>query len=129
MVPWVTGKKIAHSLPEAARRDHPLQRAKENVVGSGEKSDGKGRGGSSNYPIVEVYNDGSKNQTSHMKVFLGYAVLIVVLLRVCVQRNLLLRWHRHVHEKVNEWETSAPLRQSMRVIISEESEIKLPVHS
>ena len=30
--------------------------------------DGKGRGGSSNYPIVEVYNDGSKTQTSHMKV-------------------------------------------------------------
>ena len=26
-----------------------------------EKSDVKGRGGSSNYPIVEVYNDGSKN--------------------------------------------------------------------
>ena len=40
-----------------------------------EKSDGKGRGGSSNYPIVEVYNDGSKNQTSHMKVLPGYAVL------------------------------------------------------
>ena len=40
-----------------------------------EKSDGKGRGSSSNYPIVEVYNDGSKNQTSHMKVHLGYAVL------------------------------------------------------
>ena len=40
-----------------------------------EKSDGKGRGGSSNYPFVEVYNDGSKNQTSHMKVPPGYAVL------------------------------------------------------
>ena len=40
-----------------------------------EKSDGKGRGGSSNYPIVEVYNDGSKNQTSHMKVPPGYAAL------------------------------------------------------
>ena len=69
------GKKIAHSLPEAARRDPPLQRAKEKVVGSGEKSDGKGRGGSSNYPIVGVYNDGSKNQTSHVKVPPGYAVL------------------------------------------------------
>ena len=42
---------------------------------SREKSDGKGRGGSSNYPIVEVYNDGSKTQTSHMKVPPGYAVL------------------------------------------------------
>ena len=40
-----------------------------------EKPDGKGRGGLSNYPIVEVYNDGSKNQTSHMKVPPGYAVL------------------------------------------------------
>ena len=30
---------------------------------------------SSNYPIVEVYNDGSKTQTSHMKVPPGYAVL------------------------------------------------------
>ena len=39
------------------------------------KSDGKGRGGSSNYPIVEVYKDGSKTQTSHMKVLPGYAVL------------------------------------------------------
>ena len=29
----------------------------------------------SNYPIVEVYNDGSKNQTSYVKVPLGYAVL------------------------------------------------------
>ena len=40
-----------------------------------EKPDGKGRGGSSNYLIVEVYNDGSKTQTSHMKVPPGYAVL------------------------------------------------------
>ena len=40
-----------------------------------EKSDGKRRGGSSNYLIVEVYSDGSKNQTSHMKVPPGYAVL------------------------------------------------------
>ena len=28
-----------------------------------------------NYPIVEVYNDGSKTQTSHMKVPPGHAVL------------------------------------------------------
>ena len=40
-----------------------------------EKSDGKGRAGSSNYPIVEVYNVGSKTETSHMKVPPGYAVL------------------------------------------------------
>ena len=38
------------------------------------KSNGKGRG-SSNYPIVQVYNDGSKTHTSHMKVLPGYAVL------------------------------------------------------
>ena len=62
------GRKIAHSLPEAARRDLTQQRAKEKSRRfRREKSDGKGRGGSSNYPIVEVYNDGSKNQTSHMK--------------------------------------------------------------
>ena len=75
MVPSVTGKKIAHSLPEAARRD-PLckgQRKKSSV--QEKKSDGKGRGGSSNCPIVEVYNDVSKNQTSHMKVRPGNAVL------------------------------------------------------
>ena len=52
MVPSVTGKKIAHSLPEARRIDPPLQRAQEKVVGSGEKT-----------------------QTSHMQVPPGYAVL------------------------------------------------------
>ena len=40
-----------------------------------EKSDAKVRGGSSTYPIVEVCNDGSITQTSHMKVLPGYAVL------------------------------------------------------
>ena len=54
---------------------------------------------------------------------------IVVLQRVCVERNLSLRWHRHVHERVNELETSATLRQSIRVITSEESEIRMSVHS
>ena len=38
MVPLVIGKKTAQSLPEAARRDPPLQRAKEKVVGSGERN-------------------------------------------------------------------------------------------
>ena len=42
---------------------------------------------------------------------------------------MLLRWHRHVHERVNELEKSETLRQSMRVIISEESEIRSSVHS
>ena len=67
---------IARSLPEAARRDHPLQRAQgKSRRSKREKSDGKGRGGLSNYPIVVVYNNGSKTQTSHMKVPPGYAVL------------------------------------------------------
>ena len=64
-----------------------------------------------------------------MKVPRDLRFWIVVLPRVCVERNLSVRWHRHVHEKVNEWETSATLRQSMRVITSEESEIRLSVHS
>ena len=38
------------------------------------KSDGQGRG-LSKCPIVEVYNDGSKTQASHMKVPPGYVVL------------------------------------------------------
>ena len=76
MLPSVTGKKTAHSLLEAARRDHPLQRANEKVVGSGEKNlMARDEEGSSNYPIVEVYNDGSKTQTSLMKVPPGYAIL------------------------------------------------------
>ena len=75
MVPSVTGKKTAHYLSEAERRD-PLRKGqkKKSSVQEREKSDGKGRG-SSNYPIVEVYNDDSKIQTSHMKVLPGYAVL------------------------------------------------------
>ena len=92
------------------------------------KSDGKGRG-SLNYPIVEVYNDGSKTQTSHMKVHPGYAVLDCGTAKDCVERNLSLWWHRHVHERVNELETSATLRKSMRVITSDDSEIRLSVHS
>ena len=75
MVPSVTGKKIAHSLPEAARRDPSAKGKGKSRRFRREKSDGKGRGGSSNYPIVEVYNNGSKNRTSHMKVLPGYAVL------------------------------------------------------
>ena len=48
---------------------------KKSSVQERKKSDGKGRGGSSKYPIVEVYNDGSKTQTSHMKIPPGFAVL------------------------------------------------------
>ena len=76
-MPSVTGKNTAHSLPEAARRDRsPPARGKgKSRRFRKEKPDGKGRGGSSNYPIVEVYNDGSKTQPSHMKVPPGSAVL------------------------------------------------------
>ena len=58
MWPSVIGKKIAHNLPEADRRD-PLRKGKS----------------SSNCPVVEFYIDGSKTRTSHMKVPLWYAVL------------------------------------------------------
>ena len=92
-----------------------------------EKSDGKGRGGSSNYPIVEVYNDGSKTQTTHMKAPPGYAVLDCgAATSLCGAKPLMAQTHA---SKKNELETSATLRQSMRVIISEESEIRLSVHS
>ena len=46
-----------------------------------------------------------------------------------MERNLLLRWHRHVHEKVNEWGDKRDTEAIDRVvIISEESEIRLSVH-
>ena len=71
MVPSVTGKNTAHSMP-----DTPRQKGKGKCRRfRREKSDGKGRGGSSNCPIVEVHNDGSKIQTSHVKVLPGNAVL------------------------------------------------------
>ena len=129
MVPSVTGKKIAHSLPEAARRDPLVQRAKEKVVGSGEKSDGKERGGSSNYPIVEVYNDGSKTQTSHMKVPPGYAVLDCGPAKsLCGAKPVALMAQTCAREGKrdgDERDTEA-IDESY---ISEESEIRLSVHS
>ena len=131
MVPSVTGKKAAHSLPEAARRDPPLQRAKAKVVGSaGKNLMARDEDGSSNYPIVEVYNDGSKTLTSHMKVPPGYAVSGLW----CCQESVWSETCRSggtdmCTERVNELETSATLRQSMRVILYEESEIRLSVHS
>ena len=74
MVPSVTGKKTAHNLSEAERRDHPLQRAKVSRRFRRGKPDGRGRG-SLNYQIVEVYKDVSKTRTSHMRVHPRYAVL------------------------------------------------------
>ena len=129
VVPSVTGKKFAHSLPEAARRDHPLQRAKEKSRRfRREKSDGKGRGGSMNYPIVEVYNDGSKNQTSHMKVLPGYAVLDCGAAKSLCGAKLVAQMAQTCAREGKRVGPSATLRQSMSVIISEESEIRLSAH-
>ena len=66
------GRRLYTACQKPQKRD-PLRKGQRKK--SSEKADGKGRGGSSNYPIVEVYNDGSKTQTSHMKVPPGYAVL------------------------------------------------------
>ena len=65
------------SQPARSRkRDLPLQRAKEKVVGSGERNlMVKDVEVHRTTRLWEVYNDGSKNQTSHMKVPPGYAVL------------------------------------------------------
>ena len=112
------------------KKGSPLQRAKEKVVGSGERN--------------LMVRDEEVHRTTRLWVstkmvgkikrhirrfFLDTRFWIVVLPKVCVERNLSLRWHRHVHEKVNELRTSATLWQSLRVIISEESEIRLSVHS
>ena len=107
------------------KKRSPSAKCKESRRFRREKSDGKGRGGSSNYPIVEVYNDGSKTQTSHMKVPPGYTVLDCGAAKsLCGAKAC-----RSDGERINELEMSATLRQSMRVIISEESEIRLSVHS
>ena len=79
---------------------------------------------------MEVYNDGSKTHTSHMKVPPGYAVLdcgaakslggakpVAQMAQTCAREG------KRVGKR------SETLRQSMRVIISEELEIRLSVHS
>ena len=86
------------------------RRTKKSSFQEREKSDGKGRG-VSNYPIVEVYNDGSKTHASHMKVPPGNAVLDCGAAKsLCGAKPI-------------------ALRQSMRAIISEESEIRWSAHS
>ena len=76
MVPSVTGKEDCSQPARSRKNRSPSAKGKgKSRRFRREKSDGKRRGGSSNDPIVEVYNDGSKNQTSHMKVPPGYAVL------------------------------------------------------
>ena len=60
---WSLGRRL-YTACEKQKEEIPLpQKEKE-----------KGRR-VSNYPIVEVYNDGSKTHASHMKVPPGYAVL------------------------------------------------------
>ena len=74
MVPWVTGKKIVHSLGGAERRDPPRQKEKEKVVVSGQENLMEKDEELQTIPL-EVYNDGSKTVASHMKVPPGFAVL------------------------------------------------------
>ena len=116
--------------PAGSRKKRsPPQKAKEKVVGSGEKNLMARDEGSSNYPIVEVHNDGSKTQTSHMKVPFGYALLDCGAAKSLCGAKLVALMAQICARKVNELETSERLRQSMRVIISEELEIRLSVHS
>ena len=70
MVPSVTGKKIAHSLAEAERKDPPPQKAKEKVVGSGEENLMEKDEELQTIPLWR-----STTHTSHVKVPLGCAVL------------------------------------------------------
>ena len=118
------GRRL-HTACQKSQEEIPLckgQRKKSSL--QERKSDGKGRGGSSNCPIVEVYNDGSKTQTSHMKVPLGYAVLDCGAAKsLCGAKLVALMAQTCARE------ASATLRQSMRVFISEESEIRLSVYS
>ena len=90
-----------------------------------EKSDGKGRGGSSNCPIVEVYNDGSKNSnvTYEGSSWLCGSGLCGAAKSLCGAKLVALMAQTCARE------ASATLRQSMRVFISEESEIRLSVYS
>ena len=65
-----------------------------------------------------------KTQTSHMKVPLGYAVLDCGAAKsLCGAKLVALMAQTCARE------ASATLRQSMRVFISEESEIRLSVYS
>ena len=76
MVPSVTGKKTAHNLPEAERRDPPPQKVMEKVVGSGEKNltvrDEEVHRTTRLWRSTTMVR---KLKTSHMKVPPGYVVL------------------------------------------------------
>ena len=60
---------------------------------------------------MEVSNVGSKNQTSHVKVPPGFAVLDCGAAKSLCGAKPVAQMHRHVHEKVNELETSATLNR------------------
>ena len=106
------------------------QKAREKVVVSGEENLMVKDEVLQTIPLLWRSSTMVRRLTRHIRrFFLDMRFWIVVLPRVCVDRNLALGWHRHVHERVNELETSETLRLSMRVIISEESEVRLSVHS
>ena len=110
MVPSVTGKKTAHSLPEAERRDPPPK---------------KGKGKSRRFRRGKSDGKGTKTHASHMKVPPRYAVLDCgVAKSVCGAKPIAQMAQTSARE-----ETSETLKQSMRDIISEESEIRLSAHS
>ena len=71
---WSLGRRL-YTTCEKQKEEVLSAKGKGQVVVSEErKSDGKRRG-LSNYPMVEVYNDGSNTHASRMKVPPGYAVL------------------------------------------------------
>ena len=74
MVPLVTGKKSAHNLPEAKRRDPLCKKEKEEVVASGEENLMEKDEEFQTIALLRSTNDGSKTHSSHMKVASGYAV-------------------------------------------------------
>ena len=62
VVPSVLGRRL-HTACQKLQKEIPSAKGKgKSRRFRREESAGKGRGGSSNYPIVEVYNDGSKNK-------------------------------------------------------------------
>ena len=71
---WSLGRRL-HPACQRPKEEIPFAKGKGKSRRFRTETDGKGRAGSSNYPIVEVYNDGSKTHTSHMKVPPEYAVL------------------------------------------------------
>ena len=107
------------------KKRSPSAKGKESRRFRRETSDGKGRGG-----FIELPDCGglqrwfeNSNVTYEGSSWLYGSGLW------CCQESVWSETCRSDGERVNELEMSATLRQSMRVIISEESEIRLSVHS